>query len=209
MTIKRKTSVSNARTGPSLRELSYSPDRNPLLEPGSISVKRRWVNAGLKRDLVDAQTGEVTGAAVIREIHEKDDAEFVKVFADGVKAAFGLSRTASRVFTLVLEQYQQEPMVGGYADSVYLAWFGEGLSGRDVGMSDRTFQTGLKELLAKGFLAPRTPNVFWVNSALFFKGDRVLFVKEYVRKRGAISVGADAAKHSELEANKQHQLSLS
>jgi hypothetical protein len=67
----------------------------------------------------------------------------------------------------------------------------------------------LKELLAKGFLAPRTPNVFWVNSALFFKGDRVLFVKEYVRKRGAISVGADAAKHSELEANKQHQLSLS
>jgi hypothetical protein len=167
------------------------------------------VNAGVKRDLVDAQTGEVTGAAVIREIHEKDDAEFVKVFADGVKAAFGLSRTASRVFTLVLEQYQQEPMVGGYADSVYLAWFGEGLSGRDVGMSDRTFQTGLKELLAKNFLAPRTPNVFWVNSALFFKGDRVLFVKEYVRKRSAISVGADVAKHSELEANKQHQLSLS
>ena len=208
MVVKRKTSVSNARSGPSLRELSYSPDRNPLLEPGSISVKKRWGNAGLKRDLIDAQTGEITGASVIREVHEKDDAEFVKVFAEGVKAAFGLSRTASRVFTLVLEQYQQEPMVGGYADSVYLAWFGEGLSGRDVGMSDRTFQTGLKELLAKGFLAPRTPNVFWVNSALFFKGDRVLFVKEYVRKRSSIPAAADLAEHPETEACDQKRLAL-
>lgn len=186
MTQKRKTSVSNARSGPSLRELTYSPDRNPLLEPGSIVVKRRYVSAGLSRDLVDPTTGEMSGRAIIREVQEKDDAEFVKVFADGVKAAFGLSRTASRVFTLVLEQYQAEPMVGGYADSVYLAWFGDGLSGRDVGMSDRTFQTGLRELLAKGFLAPRTPNVFWVNSSLFFKGDRVLFVKEYVRRRTTV-----------------------
>jgi len=43
------------------------------------------------------------------------------------------------------------------------------------------FQTGLNELLAKGFLAPRSPNLFWVNPALFFKGDRVAFVREYRR----------------------------
>jgi hypothetical protein len=201
MTSKRQTNVANARSGPSLRELEFSPDRNPLLEPGSIVVKRRFVSAGLKTDLINARTGEITGASVIREVVEKDDAEFVKVFADGVRAAFGLSKTASRVFTLVLEQYQQEPMVGGYADSVYLAWFGEGLSGRDVGMSDRTFQTGLRELLAKGFLAPRTPNVFWVNSSLFFKGDRVLFVKEYVRRRSNDT-------HAELERRGQQRLEV-
>lgn len=199
MTLKRQTQVSNPRKGPSLRDLSFSPDRNPLLEPGQVVIKRRLVAAGLKRDLLDASTGEVAGASVIREVVEKDDAEFVKVFADGVKAAFGLSRTAARVFNLVLEQYQAEPMVGGYADSVYLAWFGDGLSGRDVGMSDRTFQTGLRELLAKGFLAPRSPNVFWVNSSLFFKGDRVLFVKEYVRRRSLNERAAHAGKQLELD----------
>lgn len=201
---KRKTNVVNARTGPNLRELAFSPDRNPLLEPGQVVIKRRFVSAGIRRDLMDPATGEVTGAAVIRQVEEKDDAEFVKVFADGVRAAFGLSKTASRVFTLVLEQYQKEPMVGGYADSVYLAWFGDGLSGRDVGMTDRTFQTGLRELLGKGFLAPRTPNVFWVNSSLFFKGDRVLFVKEYVRRRSS----ADEQIRAELEARGQQRLEV-
>lgn len=200
MTRKRQTNVANARSGPSLRELEFSPDRNPLLEPGSVAIKRRYVSAGLKTDLMDPQTGEITGASVIRQVEEKDDAEFVKVFADGVRAAFGLSKTASRVFTLVLEQYQKEPMVGGYADSVYLAWFGEGLSGRDVGMSDRTFQTGLRELLAKGFLAPKMPNVFWVNSSLFFKGDRVLFIKEYRRKKPTTQ--------SELEQRGQQRLDV-
>ena len=202
MTLKRKTNVSNPRSGPNLRELTFSPDRNPLLEPGQVVVKRRFVSTGLRRDLTDPSTGEIAGASVIREIIEKDDADFVKVFAEGVKASFGLSKTASRVFTLVLEQYQQEPMHGGYADSVYLAWFGEGLSGRDVGMSDRTFQTGLRELLAKGFLAPKMPNVFWVNSALFFKGNRVLFIKEYVRRKAT----ADTEAREKVETNGQLRL---
>lgn len=208
MTVKRQTNVSNARTGPSLRDLPYSPDKNPLLEGNHIVVKRRYVSTGLKRDLMDPHTGEITGAAVVREVVEKDDAEFVKVFAEGVKAAFGLSKTASRVFTLVLEQYQSEPMVGGYADSVYLAWFGDGLSGRDVGMSDKTFQTGLRELLAKGFLAPRTPNVFWVNSSLFFKGDRVLFVKEYVRRRSAADNQTRVEKRKVAQLEIEHQTEL-
>jgi hypothetical protein len=46
-------------------------------------------------------------------------------------------------------------------------------------MSDRTFHNGLKELIEKGFLKPKLPNQFWVNPALFFKGDRVAFMREY------------------------------
>ncbi len=193
----REHNVTNARTGPNLKRLIYSYDKNPLLSTGSITVKRRHVRTGLHQDLVNMGTGEVHGVATIHEIVEKDDAEFVKIFADGVKAAFALSRTAARVFQLVLAQYQNEPMVGGYADSVYLAWFDGGLSGVDVGMTDRTFQTGLRELLSKNFLAPRSPNVFWVNPSLFFKGNRVLFVREYVRKQQAT-----------LEKNRTDQPSL-
>ena len=129
MTVKRKSSVAEARKGPNLRELQYSPDENPLLVPQEIEVKRRRVKTGTKRELLDPTTGEVTSVAAIYSIEEKDDEEFVKVFSDGVKAAFGLSTTAARVFQVVLDQYQKTPMSSGYAEAVYLAWFDCGLSG--------------------------------------------------------------------------------
>jgi hypothetical protein len=180
---ERNNSVVNARLGPSLRNLKFSPDVNPLMLPTQISIKRRFVSTGRNSELVDPKTGVTQAVSMIRQVEEKDDKEFVKVFSDGIKAAYGLSRTAARVFQVVLDEYEKTPMNGGYADAIYLAWFGEGLSGRDVGMTDRTFQTGLRELLAKGFLAARSPNLFWVNANLFFKGDRVLFVKEYQRRK--------------------------
>lgn len=172
-----------ARKGPNLRRLEYSPDANPLVEGHAISLKRREVRTGLKRDLVDPKSGEIAAAATIHTIETVDDEHFVKVFSAGVKAIYDLSRTAHRVFQVVLDHYQREPMTGGFADSVYLAWFDGGLSGQAIGMSEDTYQRGLKELLAKGFLAPRGPNVFWINPSLFFKGDRVLFLKEYRRRR--------------------------
>lgn len=182
MSVKRNTTVVKPRKGPSLRNLTYTPETNPLLAPSEIELKKRRVRTGNKQELLDPKTGEVSALSAIYSVEEKDDEEFVKVFAEGVKATFGLSRTAARVFQIVLEQYQETPMTGGYAESVYLAWFDGGLSGQDIGMTDRTFHTGLKELLAKNFLAPKAPNLFWVNPSLFFKGNRVAFIKEYRRK---------------------------
>jgi hypothetical protein len=178
----KKINDSPAKNNVKLRKLEFSPDVNPLVNNHEIKVRQRHVRTGLRRDLTDSSTGEITAVATIHTIEEKDDAEFVKVFASGIKAIYDLTKTASRVFQTVLEAYQAEPMSRGFVDSVYLAWFDGGLSGRDVGMSDDTFQRGMKELLSKGFLSPRGPNVFWVNPSLFFKGDRVLFLKEYRRK---------------------------
>jgi len=171
------------KPAPNLRKLDFSPHENPLLQPTTVEVRRRTVRAGRGRDLVDAETGEITAVATVQTIEERDDTEFVKVFADGVRAAYGLTRTGARVFQAVLEEYQNTPMARGYADSIYLHFMDGGLSGRELDMSEKTFQRGLKELLAKDFLAPRSPNLFWVNPALFFKGDRVRFVKEYRRRQ--------------------------
>ncbi|EJE0434358.1 hypothetical protein M4K04_004433 [Escherichia coli] len=166
-----------------LRELEYSPDQNPLLTPSDVPLKKKRVRSGLaSKTLVDAETGEVAAASVVHQIEEKDEEHFVKVFAAGIAAAYELTRTGQRVFQAILQEYERAPMSSGYAEAVYLSWFGDGLSGQDIGMSEKTFQRGLKELLAKDFLSPKTPNVFWVNPALFFKGDRFLLVKEYRRK---------------------------
>lgn len=165
-----------------LRKLEYSPLANPLLEPTGVTVKKRYVKTGTSEELVSTITGEIRQTAAIYTVDERDDASFVKVFAAGVAAAYDLGRTASRVFQLVLQEYERSPMRQGFAESIELAWFNDGLSGRSVDMSEKTFQRGLKELLAKQFLAPRSPSTFWVNPALFFKGDRVKFITEYRRK---------------------------
>ena len=168
------------------RNLELSPHVNPLVEPTTVKLKNRVARAGAKeRALLDPETGEVTAIAAIHTVDVKDDEHFVKVFADGVKAAFELNRTATRVFQAILQAYQNEKMTGGFADCVRLEWFDDGLNGQQIGMTDRTFYNGLRSLLEKKFLSPRSPSLYWVNPALFFKGDRVAFIREYRRKRSS------------------------
>ena len=187
-----------------LKKLTYSPNVNPLVRDNEITLKKKHLKTGVQTERVNGQ-GEITHIAKLHEVVEKDDREFVKVFAAGVIAAFELKATASKVFMRVLEAYELEPMTGGYCDSIYLSWFGGGLCGRDIGMSEKTFQRGLKELLAKGFLSPKSPNVFWVNPSLIFKGDRAIFIREY-RRKAKVEVGSDAADREHLEAKGQQRL---
>jgi hypothetical protein len=177
--------MSPIATKKTLKDLrhDYSPTINPLVEPQKVTTKRRYVRSGRSEDLINAATGEIHGVSAIHQVEERDDAEFVKVFAAGVSASYELSKTAQRVFQVVLDQYQRTPMSRGYADYVNLFWFGDGIEGRDVEMSERTFQRGLKELIEKRFLASKDGTGFWTNPALFFKGDRVLFIKEYRRRQ--------------------------
>lgn len=160
------------------------------------------MRTGKSEELTNRQTGEISRVVSHHQVVEKDDAEFVKVFSAGIKAMYDLNRTAARVFGLVLEKYEQEPMAGGYADSLYLMWFDGGLSGQDIGMSEATFNRGLRELVEKGFLYPRMPGVYWTNPNLFFKGDRVAFVHEYRRKKRT----SDAQARAELENGQQRLL---
>jgi hypothetical protein len=167
-----------------LNRLEYSPLVNPLAQPQQVQTKDRQVKSSRAEGLIHAGVGENFGVAAVHQVEERDEAEFVKLFAAGVAASYTLSRTAQRVFQLVLEQYQRTPASMGFADSVNLFWFGEGIEGRDVDMKEDTFKRGLRELLDKRFLSPKGPTSFWTNPALFFKGDRVMFVKEYRRRSG-------------------------
>lgn len=180
-----------------LRKLDYSPLVNPLIEPQEIHTKRHHVRSGKSEELVNPATGEIRGVSAIHRIEERDDAEFVKVFAAGVAASYDLTKTAQRVFQVVLDQYQRTPMSKGFADYVNLFWFDDGIDGRAVGMSEKTFQRGLKELLEKRFIYPKDSASFWTNPALFFKGNRVMFIKEY-RRRKTI---ADASENEKIGRN--------
>lgn len=181
-----------------LRKLKLSPLVNPLMQPQEVTTKKRWVKSGQREDLINVSTGEIHGMSVIRQVEERDDVEFVKVFAEGIAASYELTKTAQKVFSVVLEQYQKTPMSRGYVDYVNLLWFDGGIEGRDIGLSAKTFQRGLKELLIKRFLAPKDGVSYWTNPALFFKGDRVIFVKEYRRKSMVAQESLEAAGQQRL-----------
>ncbi len=183
-----------------LRRLNYSPSINPFIgdgESGTIILKKRFIRTGVKDGLVNINTGEIEAAKVIYYREYKDDEAFVKVFVAGVTATYNLNKTANRVFMAILREYERTPMRGGYIDWVYLAWHSGGLCGQNIEMSEKTFQSGLKELIRLKFILPRSPNTFWVNPTLFFKGDRAVFIKDYVRikekqkeKHDAVSVAS-------------------
>jgi hypothetical protein len=164
-----------------LRRLQYSRI-NPLIEPHEIELRNGLVRAGGYEDLVNPDTGQARAVSVVLNRKIVDDEHFVKMFAAGIAASFELNKTSQRVLAIVLDAYQRAPMSTGYCDWLELFWFGDGLDAGTVpGMSEKTFQRGLKDLLARGFLAPRSPNTYWTNPHLFFKGSRALFVTEYVK----------------------------
>lgn len=167
-----------------------------------MTTKNRRVGTGAPRQLTD-EHGEIHEAVIVKE-EELDDLHFVKVFTAGIRAAFDLTLTGSRVFQAILDVYQKEPMSGGFADSIYLHFFDGGLSGIKIGLSDRTFRRGLVELLERGFIYPRGESLYWVNPNLFFRGNRATFISSYRKKSSAAS--PDQAVRDELEKNGQQRI---
>jgi hypothetical protein len=185
-----------------MRRQMMSPGQNPYLIAPSVTIKKgRKIVARTDQPLIDPATGEITHCKSIHQIEELDRENFVKVFASGLAAAYELTKTGQKVLQLVLEQYEKTPMVAGYADCVELYWFGNGIEGRDVGMSEKTFSRGIKELLQNSFMHPRTSSSYWVNPAMFWKGSRVLFVREYRLKQSTDKKKAPALPEQNRDPN--------
>lgn len=170
---------------PTLRELEKQAvyDQNPLFDPTLVRERSHKRLTTVRGPLTDS-TGEIVAEHSIHAIEYVDPDEFVKVYVSGVKAMFGLSRTATRVFYAILDAYRDTPVSLGH-DCVMLKWFDGGLNGRQIGMCETTFHRGLRELICKRFLAVRAGNLYWINPHLFFKGNRFTLIKEW-RKREEI-----------------------
>lgn len=153
---------------------------NPLVDPNVIKTKQKSVRPFATGRMVDTITGEeVAGTAVVVR-KTIDEQHFVKVFSEGVKAAYDLSPSGYKVFQLVLKATQCAA-VG--EDKIYLH-FMDAVEDPEMPISRQTFHRGMKELLQKEFIAASDrPGMYWINPHLFFKGDRVAFIHEFVRKR--------------------------
>lgn len=163
------------RTNPSVPPASGLPTRS----------RRISVPGGRGAVIVDNSTGELKGIGGIGFWWEEevDSTRFVKLFLDGIKQAAGLSKAGMKVFELVYKEMRLNPGSDEIKLNLYVA--------RDYGISDRTYQRGVRELLEKEFLY-RSPSdgVFFVNIRFMFNGDRLAFVKTYHLK--------DSTRHARL-----------
>jgi hypothetical protein len=130
--------------------------------------------------IVDNSTGELKGIGGMGFWwdEEVDPDRFVKLFLDGIKQAAGLSKTGIQVFELVYLQMRANPGSDEIKLNQYVA--------KDHGLSDRTYQRGVRELLEKEFLyRSQSDGLFFVNIRFMFNGDRLAFVKSYHLKGSA------------------------
>lgn len=152
------------RTNPSV------PSANGI----TTRTKRFHVPGGKAAVIVDNSSGEIKGLGGMGFWWEEevDSSRFVKLFLDGIKQAADLSKTGMQVFELVYHEMRANPGSDEIKLNQYLA--------KDHGISDRTYQRGVRELLEKEFLF-RSPSdgVFFVNIRFMFNGDRLAFVRSY------------------------------
>jgi len=151
---------------------------NPFWEPQTVKVgaKRITVAGGMHVNAL----GENVAHSGIHVIEEVDKDQFVKLYTKNVKAFFDIKPSTQKVLMAVINAIQKHPS----ADSIYLNWFVvEDYSlEHDLSISERSFYSALKELIAKGFLAEsESTSQYWINPHLVFNGDRMTFIREYRR----------------------------
>ena len=166
---------------------------NPWVKDLATTIKKGKKITGFaanRHQLLDTATGEFHGdMAVVASQKVVDKEEFVKFFGAGIIEVFDLSKPGKDLFKTILHAYldaQNQP------DQIYIN-FAVLKDEYEYSRSRATFSNAMAELLTKDFLAPveHRENLYWVNPHLFYKGNRIRIVNEYVR--------AGTAEHKQLE----------
>lgn len=153
--------------------------KNPFWDPYSVDIgqKKVTIAGGF---ITQPETGETSHHAGIHRIEFVDEDRFIKVFTQNLKVFFDLSIASQKVLQCVLHTLQESPN----KDGIFLPWFTvEDYSKlHEMKISRATFHRSLKEMLEKGFLAESEhASFYWINPHLFFNGNRMTFVSEYVK----------------------------
>lgn len=148
-------------------------EANPFMM--EVQTKTRRVTNKRGDMMLVSNEGEiVSNVAGFWEAEEVDATKFVKLFVKGVKALKELTGAGTKVFEVLYLRVQEN--IG--KDQVMMAF--AAVDQALTPMSEATYTRGMRELIAKGFIAA-TPvqGVYWLNPSFVWNGDRLAFVKEY------------------------------
>jgi hypothetical protein len=157
-------------------------ESNPSLEEGLTTRTKFRIPATTGGAIVVAQeTGVILGKGAIGFVEEKevDPEEFVKIYLAGVRKYGELSKAGALLFEYVY--HQMSGADGKDKDMVALSLHWARKWKADL--SERTYQRGLSELLAKQFIFRSfSTDMYFVNVRFMFNGDRIALVQSYRRR---------------------------
>lgn len=187
---KKLLKVENDMIEKSRKKDTVKYSENPFLADLTVPTGRRYKNLkGGTFSTYSEETGEnlTTEVAQITHVEQVDKEKFVKLFTDELKTFFDLKPATQKILQVVLSELQKT--VNGqtvYLDyKIVLEYFinDTDRNGKPL-MSRPTFHRATKELMEKQFIAESTyANQYFINPKLFFNGDRLKLVKEYVIKQ--------------------------
>lgn len=175
------------------KDLEPKPD-NPfvraLLDSKEIGSKLQLVKgskgwATKTASLFDPETGEeLSDTLMLTRKIPRDKGQFIKIFVEGLKATFDLSRRARNAFAMLLQEYQDEARPKMRNDMVIFSYAVAEKRGWTTNQAN--FRSAMNELCHKKFLCPvsGTSDWFWTNPTFFHKGDRLVVVTHYVMDDG-------------------------
>lgn len=139
-----------------------------------------------KQAIINRDTGEVSGDSIaMARIKTVESDQFVKVYAKHMHLLFELGKPAQRVCEFVMHQVSTRALNKG---EVFLSFsdYQDRFRGK-TGGTRATFSRGLQELADKNLIARTVSSkeVWFINPAIIFNGERARFVTEIRRKSQA------------------------
>ena len=145
-----------------------------------VSVRRQTIrskNQGGDTDLfvVDG-LGTAFGSATFGREQEVDEAEFTKMFRDGIVAMNGLSARGTKVWYYICDELEV-----GHTSFHFMP----GRCLKHTGYKTRgNILSGLAELLEADIIArSEDSSLYFINPAIMFNGSRITFAKTYIKKQ--------------------------
>lgn len=190
-----------ADEGTSVIKRKYS--ENPFVAGSVFTVPKRMKGSRIQTAgplTMSDGDGEIVGMAEVRRYQEVDSDRFVKVFVSQLNAFYDLKPGSMKILTLILHEVAKPQNIN--SDRIYLNYdlavehFQEQNS---KAPAKATFYSALTELTEKGFVAPATKlNLWYINPAIFFNGDRIRFTLELRKKRMTAREKLEAAGQAEF-----------
>lgn len=176
---------------PDVQPSETNPFVPDLVDSTSKSIKMRTKGHAMqvgesgfvaqKMGLFDQKSGDILEdqSLVIAVKKAVDTEEFVKIFVGGLTALFDLSKRAYEVATCLMKSYNHGQL-SGVNDLIYFNH--KEAQDQGYGRKYQTFRSALNELIAAQFMAPAAKgrDWFWINPTLFYRGDRVTVINQYV-----------------------------
>lgn len=172
------TLIINTKSKRGLTKYHNNPFIGSAAANTKSGVKRIVDKSGSRMMVVAEDTGEVVALAGFWQTQEVDKTQFVKLYVNGVKAFRDLTGAGTKVFEVLYLKVQE----AAGKDFLYLSFVE--IDQQVTPMSKATFMKGMKELILKGFIAESiTQNKYYLNPDYMWNGDRLAFVKAYVKQK--------------------------